>query len=167
MGFFENLFGMGGSALTAGISYKVAKENREFQERMSNTAYQRAMADMRLAGLNPILAYKQGGAGTPAGSVPQVPDFGKGIASALAMTRQKQEIKNMKMTVHKDESQRDLNDAQISRTEAEEELTRVNTALAVSRIPAMKHREKLDKSDWGATINVIERLLPWGKGRTN
>lgn len=50
-----------------------AELNRKWQERMSNTAYQRAMEDMLAAGLNPILAYNQGGASTP--TAPSVSGF--------------------------------------------------------------------------------------------
>lgn len=45
-----------------------AQKLRDWQEMMSNTSYQRAMADMKAAGLNPILAYQNGGASVPGGS---------------------------------------------------------------------------------------------------
>lgn len=45
-----------------------AQKNRDWQEMMSNSSYQRAVKDMQAAGLNPMLAYSQGGASTPSGA---------------------------------------------------------------------------------------------------
>jgi hypothetical protein len=43
-------------------------QQMEFQERMRRTQYETAVADLKASGLNPMLAYTQGGAGTPMGA---------------------------------------------------------------------------------------------------
>lgn len=87
--------GVGGSIYSAHSAKKEAEKNRAFQERMSSTARQREVDDLKKAGLHPMLA-ASGGSSTPGGSVPNLPDMGEAVGraagSAMAMKQMRANI---------------------------------------------------------------------------
>jgi hypothetical protein len=98
---------------------RIARENREWQERMSSTAYQRAMADMKSAGLNPMLAYMQGGATTPSGSTAQMQDsITPGLNSAMASRRLVADLHNLEASNEKIKADTLLSQAQAQQAAA-------------------------------------------------
>lgn len=150
----------------------VAASQMAFQERMSGTAYQRAVKDMRLAGINPMLAYSKGGATTPGGAgLPMANVAGglsKTVSSALQMRRLNAETDRLEadsaLSREKFNTERRQQENITEDTYgkyAQRQITQQNLSSAYAAAAAGKTQEEINKSWLGKIGLIIKSLSPF------
>lgn len=149
-GLVSGVFGAVGRSKQASASRKEAARNREWQERMSSTAYQRATKDMRKAGINPILAYRQGGASTPGGAMAQIPDFGA-LGSDIS--------NGMSVGSRLAESESNVQSASESRANMREQRRAIGAGIDLTQAQARKALQESQTSAMQAKLIGTENLL--------
>lgn len=156
------------AALLGGLGQKdtneknlqIAREQMGFQERMSNTGYQRAVKDMTAAGLNPMLAYQQGGATTPAGSTATMQNvLGAGVNTALQAAQTTAQIENMEAQTNKTKSETLDNKVAIARQLWDLDRAKYDTNSARSNMA-------LKKAEAETALEVLREMLSAEGGRT-
>lgn len=123
------------------FSAEQTKNQMDFQERMRETQYQTSVKDLMAAGLNPMLAYTQGGAGTPSGASAvgqqaQIQDYGSGISSAFQMGA------NVRADLDKKEAETVESISRTGVNDEQRKLINAQTILAILEAPNVSQKLK-------------------------
>lgn len=130
---------------------KQSAKQMVFQERMSNTAHQREVRDLRAAGLNPILSANKG-ASSPGGAQANIRNIAEGAtSSALAASRNKKELALLDAQFNATSQAGQASSAQASKALAEE-------ALLKQGLPGAKAEADLYSSEYGALMKFAEKM---------
>jgi len=179
-GLASGILGGAGSIYQGQQAQASAKAQMNFQRRMSNTAHQREIKDLKAAGLNPILSAKYGGASTPAGAGFQVPNIGAaimdsahsaaGIRQATATTEKTgEETKNvpkardvLQQQVKTLEAQARNYNFNSAKSHAETENIEKQNLIMDQAVNASKIEAEIDETEFGRLMRYLNRLNPFG-----